>query len=710
MHQKRKHLKISAVWFMIALLLAQFGFAAPAAPPTPGPDEVIINGQIVKKASIKPELNIMGNMQIPTYSGGQEVVLNIPVENTSIHQAVNAYVELQLTSGANAPFEIQQLKLREKVPFIYPNSVGYATFRFKVKADAKDGSYALPVKIKYGNMYNYNEFESTDTVYVQVKNTILNPDLIVNDISVGSGEVEAGSSSKLTVNLLNQGQNIASNVRVTLEGFKNEEIMPNSSQGTNATVSTLNNINPGASKEATFGIEVNDKLTSGNYKLNLKINYQDISGREQEQIQEITIPVVENEKNASLTITDLVYPTDNLRRDRAVDIGFKLNNHSEFKLYDVKISLEKDPAIVMKSQPIIKYDSFYGYYAEDIKFSVAPSDMAVGQSYPVTIKVEYKTDKWSDKVFTYEKYISLLVSKKPDTTKLPKTKLIVSNYSYESDYVEAGKPFDLNVTLQNTNASRGVRNVKVSISSQDGIFAPVGSSNTFYFNSMKARGTSDLTLTLKSKIGAEQKSYNVFVDMEYEDYEGKEYTSKETIGVAVVQDTRLNIGELEIPSDGTIGQQVDLNLPFYNFGKTILRNLIVKIEGDFTTDTRETYYGNFSPGNEESFSAMISPMNEGENKGKIVFNFEDAMGKTQNIEKEFSMTAMAMPEIEMPAEGEFPMGPDMGPMEPEGGNKGFVKWIVIGVGAIAIVVVIVVVKKKRKKKREEFLAQEDDEE
>lgn len=94
------------------------------------------------------------------------------------------------------------------------------------------------------------------------------------------------------------------------------------------------------------------------------------------------------------------------------------------------------------------------------------------------------------------------------------------------------------------------------------------------------------------------------------------------------------------------------------------------------------------------------PLNVGENKGVVIFEFEDAVGEKHRVEKEFTMTAE-----EMNYEGEEgfePYPPFPGEFEePEASkDKPWLKYVLIGGAILLLIVVVVVVLRIRKNKKE----------
>ena len=95
--------------------------------------------------------------------------------------------------------------------------------------------------------------------------------------------------------------------------------------------------------------------------------------------------------------------------------------------------------------------------------------------------------------------------------------------------------------------------------------------------------------------------------------------------------------------------------------------MMVKLEGDFQTESGSYYIGNFENGSSEFFEGMVIPSEPGPLEGAVVFTYEDSTGEEQEIRKEFTLNVMDMPPMD-----DFP--DEFPPMdEGPGGIKGVLK-------------------------------------
>ncbi|MCU6396737.1 hypothetical protein KW820_22680, partial [Enterobacter quasiroggenkampii] len=110
-------------------------------------------------------------------------------------------------------------------------------------------------------------------------------------------------------------------------------------------------------------------------------------------------------------------------------------------------------------------------------------------------------------------YVGILVNG-ADSNKLT-PRLIIDKYSFEPNIVRAGEKFDLNLSFFNTNANKAISNVKIFLTvdektEQSGnVFTPVDSSNTFYIESIPAKGTIEKKLKFFTVPDAKAKNYTI---------------------------------------------------------------------------------------------------------------------------------------------------------------------------------------------------------
>lgn len=313
-------------------------------------------------------------------------------------------------------------------------------------------------------------------------------------------------------------------------------------------------------------------------------------------------------------------------------------------------------------------------------------------------------------------------------------KLIISNFSLTPQTVEAGNDFNLSFTLYNTNAKNTIYNLKVTIDQQlqsqpqasgennalisDGsVFSPTNSSNTFYVSALYPWNTTNKNVNMKVSPNAAAGNYVIGLTLEYEDYLGNQYQSKESIGIPVVQRANVTMGDVK-HDELMVGSQTQVSVNIYNTGKDNLNTFMCDVIGKgFTIDNDRRFIGNFNSGTTENFSFNITPDREGPVEGKILLTYEDSAGnvhtQTQNFQaevaggmgEEFPDGMVADPETGelIPADGEN-MPEDM-----NAGSSVFRSpFLWIGLAIIIALIVLLIRKRKKNKKNEELIIDDED--
>ena len=111
-------------------------------------------------------------------------------------------------------------------------------------------------------------------------------------------------------------------------------------------------------------------------------------------------------------------------------------------------------------------------------------------------------------------------------------------------------------------------------------FIAVGSSNSFYIDSMGPSASVSKTLNFSVKPDATTKTVGMNIDYSYEDTKANPLTAKDTISIPVLQKTLFRADDVAQPQDVMEGEPVSISTTFYNLGKTQISNVKVTAKGD----------------------------------------------------------------------------------------------------------------------------------
>lgn len=321
-------------------------------------------------------------------------------------------------------------------------------------------------------------------------------------------------------------------------------------------------------------------------------------------------------------------------------------------------------------------------------------------------------------------------------------KLIVSSYQVTPKTVRAGDEVTVGFTLYNTNAKNTIYNLKVSVDSSPqsaptaggenntlvtdaSVFAPVNTANTFYVAALYPWNSATKYATMAVHPNAAAGNYTLGLTLEYEDYLGNQYVTKETIGVPVVQKANVTLGKVK-HDELMVGQQSQVSVNIYNTGKDNLNTFMCDVIGKgFTIDNDRRFIGNFNSGTTETFTFNITPERDGPVQGKILLTYEDSSGQVHTQQEDFGAEVMGgFDEMDggMGIEEGFYQDPETGEMigvdggydpamDPDaGGSDGILQSPFMWIGLIIILALVGLLLRKRhkNKKTEELIIEDED--
>ena len=278
-------------------------------------------------------------------------------------------------------------------------------------------------------------------------------------------------------------------------------------------------------------------------------------------------------------------------------------------------------------------------------------------------------------------------------------RLMVTDYSVAGGSVVGGKEFDLKIILTNTATKTTVKNIKVTIATENGEMLPVEGAGTTYIESMAANTEEELTFKMKAVKGLEEKSYKMTIKTEYESSSGMEYAVEDSIFLPVTMEQRLMVTDVYVAgNDIRIGEDVEITAKVSNLGEGSLYNVTVELYGE-GIDSMNTYLGNIESGKSGNVDIITtaSEVTNDNSKAYLKIIYEDVDGNKKEEQYELGQGVISV---------QPPIYDDLELVKGKKETKkdwGFVKWVLIGFVGVAIAVVVSVRKIQRKKKiLEEF--------
>lgn len=585
-----------------------------------------------------------------------------------------------------------------KVTNIKSKEVKNAKFSIAVDKETKAGVYPATVTV-FGNSYSVN---------IQVDSNIVPSAL---EISVGDKSVYTpGVEKTATFVIKNVGDRDAKNIRLELVNTENIAVVENSN------VKRINLLKAKSSETITMKVRISSNYKGDSVAIPIKFNYLSSTGEAAEDTQYVYLYTNNTTAASEVVISNVISPTNTFGVDENFTVKFNVSAKSAAE--SIQISVEGDEGIVPKSQNLFFVNKLAGGESKQYSVSFAATRAAVSSSHPIKITVTYGTGETPT---TINQYGSVNITNpqkdkeddKEDETLKGKPKVIIGEYEINPTIVQAGDEFVLTMGFLNTSSKHSVHNLKANIlpvtqeKAEDtgNVFTPVDGSNTIYIADLATGEMATKVLNMYTIPSATAKTYQITVEMAYEDEEGNEITATETLGIPVEQVTKIEVGDVYVDM-GQVGMETAFSVTFYNRGRTNINNMMVYLKGEgFDVQENKTFIGTFEMGESEVYEPVIIPNQAGNLAGTLVVEYEDPSGKAQTLEHEFEIQVDEMMIDDM---GDMDM--DLGMMEEEiGKNESHLPlYIGIGVGMVVALVILVVVLKKRKAKKEARLLDEED--
>ncbi len=275
-------------------------------------------------------------------------------------------------------------------------------------------------------------------------------------------------------------------------------------------------------------------------------------------------------------------------------------------------------------------------------------------------------------------------------------RLMVSDYEVSSGSVIGGKEFNLKLTMKNTAAKNTVKNIKVTLATENGEFLPVDGAGTAYVESMDANAEETISFKMKAVKGLQEKSYKVTIKTEYENSNGMGYTVDEAIFIPVTMEQRMTVTDLFVEGgDIHIGDSVEVTAKINNLGEGALYNVIATLKGD-GVDEMTSFVGKVESGKSGNVDiiTLASEVTYATSKAYLYITYEDIDGNKQEMKEELmvNVSSPVYDDLEL-IKGEETKHIDW-----------TLVWWIVGTIVVVVIVAVVIIKRAKRKKKilEEF--------
>lgn len=417
--------------------------------------------------------------------------------------------------------------------------------------------------------------------------------------------------------------------------------------------------------------------------------------------------------------------------NQVMDFGVNLTNTGLKKVYDVRVDMQLDADITK-----FPFDINEGNYnrkmgdMESGQMVTVPYSMMVREDvksgfFPIHYLVTYREEEGGEFSEPVDKVFYVRVKGKDDDElsadageqDRTKARIIVDSFETIPAEIYAGQPFELRVRMKNASSDVAASNIMFTFASEEventPIFTSESGSTSVVVNNMAPGATADLSMVFKAAPTAEQKSYRMTIQEQYDSPEFKNAKEEVKIALPVKQEPRLNTSTIDVMPDAIeVGSETNVMFGINNTGKVILYNVMARFEAD-SIQPSDAYVGNIKPGetgNVDTMLTAIAPTTD-DGKVKIIISYEDENGVVSETEKEMLLNVSeAFSDDGMDAMDGMDNGMDADADAAQAGGAGRIAPMLVIAALVGAGVGVVVWKRKKKIAGEKALEDELEEE
>lgn len=411
-------------------------------------------------------------------------------------------------------------------------------------------------------------------------------------------------------------------------------------------------------------------------------------------------------------------PTPSANYSEVMNFDVNVRNTGYKTAYDVRVDMELSEDIAKFPFEINdgNYDRQMGNMNPDqtvaVPFSMAVREKAKSGYYPIKFKIRYRENENGNFAAPVEDTFYVRVYGKDEDDSLDseagenertKARIIVDSFETDPAEIYAGQDFTLKVRMKNASNSIAASNILFTFESEavsdSPVFTTVNGSNSVVVNSLAPGASDTLTIKFSSSPTAEQRSYTITINEQYDSPEFKNAKEAVKIAVGLKQEARLNTGTIEVMPDAiSVGEESNVMFSINNTGKVMLYNVNAVFEAD-SIQKNEAYVGNIEPGKSGNVDTMINGIAPTTDDGKVKLSitYEDENGKVSTVEKEIQLMVNEDQSMDESNVDDTWSSDDVQP-EPSTTDK--LKHLAIPVGIVGVVlaaVILVVIRRKKKK-------------
>jgi uncharacterized repeat protein (TIGR01451 family) len=243
----------------------------------------------------------------------EDVKIELAPEEGVINKTKNVFIEPVLKPGASKSYEVTFFSDKEKA--------ARKSYSIRIAATVGTGESAVTVSQYAGIFLNKD----------RAAGAVKNPQIIVENYSLGREFVKAGESFGLSIDLYNTSPEDILNIKVSLSAESGAFVPVGSS---NSFFIERLNARERVSKHITMAASPNaEQMTTA---LNVSMTYEDLEGAVFQATDTISVPVVQH---TSLTVDDIIAPPD-LYAGMQTGLDVRFYNTGKTQLRNLRVVAE----------------------------------------------------------------------------------------------------------------------------------------------------------------------------------------------------------------------------------------------------------------------------------------------------------------------------------------------------------------------------------
>lgn len=220
-----------------------------------------------------------------------------------------------------------------------------------------------------------------------------------------------------------------------------------------------------------------------------------------------------------------------------------------------------------------------------------------------------------------------------NVTVIGKPQLTISDVKIEPDIITPESNFTLDFSV--ANKGTGIASaIDVKTILDDVPFIPTGV-NSRIIEKLNPNSSKKLQYNLFVKKLTEPDSYLLPIQLNYEDENNKNFSSKEMVGVKVAGEAKLSIANIKTtPLIGEVNEEITLTIRIENAGNGDAKSVKASILELPASGVKEAFLGKIEPNDDSPAVFTLMPSKSGEFNYSLLISYEDDIGNhnaTENL-------------------------------------------------------------------------------